>query len=152
MIPRRNLSELGALLKARRREKRMSLRALSDQIGVSFNTLSRVERGQVPSRASFQRIIDWLEIPAESFAELSDVDVSTPEVIARHLRSDSKLSSGAADQIAGLVEEMYHRLRAEQPTLAVHLRSSKTFTPAAGVLLSEILLEMRRTLERDLID
>ena len=35
-------SKLGAALKARRRAKRLTLRVLSAEIGVSFNTLSRV--------------------------------------------------------------------------------------------------------------
>jgi len=41
---------------------------------------------------------------------------------------------------------MYHSLVADHSALAVHLRSAKTFTPAAGALLSEILTEMRSKL------
>ena len=63
----------------------------------------------------------------------------TIEVIARHLRSDRSLSEEAASKIAKIVEEMYHRLATEDLRLAVHLRSAKTFTPAAGALLAEIL-------------
>lgn len=140
-----NAAELGAMLKSRRRAKRLTLRDLADEIDVSLNTLSRVERGYLPDLRNFQRIVDWLEVPAEIFLEPSRDELTTPEVIARHLRSDQRLSRDAASKIAGLVEDMYRNL-VEEPRLAVHLRSAKTFTPAAGVLLSEILSDMQAAL------
>lgn len=142
MTDQRNAAELGAMLKARRRAKRLTLRDLADQIDVSLNTLSRVERGYLPDLRNFQRIVDWLDVPAEMFLEPTSDELTTPEVIARHLRSDQRLSREAALRIAGLVEDMYHNL-VEEPRLAVHLRSARTFTPAAGVLLSEILADMQ---------
>lgn len=136
-------TKLGAALKARRRAKRLTLRDLSDEIGVSFNTLSRVERGHVPDLRNFQRIVDWLEMPAETFTH---GDVSTPEIIARHLRSDRRLSEDAASKIFAMVDEMYRKLAGERPALAIHLRSAKTFTPPAGALLAEILDDFQSTL------
>ena len=140
-----NALQLGAVLKATRRARRLTLRDLADQIGVSFNTLSRVERGHLPDRENFQRIVDWLEVPAERFHTPAD-EISTPEVIARHLRSDQRLTREAAAQIASLVEEMYHSLAGQRPRVAVHLRSARTFTPAAGVLLADILSDMQSAL------
>jgi transcriptional regulator with XRE-family HTH domain len=140
-----NAAELGAMLKSRRRAKRLTLRDLADEIDVSLNTLSRVERGYLPDLRNFQRIVDWLEVPAEIFLEPSGDELTTPAVIARHLRSDQRLSREAASKIAGLVEDMYRNL-VEEPKLAVHLRSAKTFTPAAGVLLSEMLSDMQAAL------
>lgn len=137
-------SKLGATLKARRRAKRMTLRDLSAEIGVSYNTLSRVERGHIPDLKNFQRIVDWLEMPAEAFTHAADVP--TTEVIARHLRSDNRLTEEAATKIASVVEEMYHSLVAERPPLAIRLRSAKTFTPAAGALLADILGDMQSAL------
>lgn len=137
-------SKLAAALKARRRAKRLTLRDLSAEIGVSFNTLSRVERGQIPDLKNFQRIVDWLEMPAEAFT--ASEALPTTEVIARHLRSDSRLTEAAATQIASVVEQMYHSLVGERPPLAIHLRSAKTFTPAAGALLAEILGDMQSAL------
>jgi transcriptional regulator with XRE-family HTH domain len=146
MNNRVNTPELGAMLKARRRTRRLTLRDLAAEIDVSLNTLSRVERGHLPDLKNFQRIVDWLEVPAELFLEPAGDDLSTPEVIARHLRSDLRLTDESASKIAGLVEEMYRKLVGEQPQVAVHLRSAKTFTPAAGVLLSEMLSEMQSAL------
>lgn len=132
------------MLKARRHQKRLSLRDVADQTGVSFNTLSRVERGHVPDLRNLRRIVEWLEVPVEMFLEPEEA--STPEVIARHLTSDRRLSPGAATKIAELVESMYRELVREQPTLAVHLRSARTFTPAAGAALAEILRDMQAAL------
>jgi transcriptional regulator with XRE-family HTH domain len=146
MSTQENIAQLGAMLKARRREKRLTLRDLADEIGVSLNTLSRVERGHLPDLKNFQRIVDWLGVPAEQFLETSGANVSTPDVIARHLHSDLLLSPEAATKIADFVEDMYRNLVAEQPRVAVHLRSAKMFTPAAGILLSEILAEMQSAL------
>jgi transcriptional regulator with XRE-family HTH domain len=147
--PRRHepeIANLGAILRARRREKRLSLRDLSDLIGVPPNTLSRVERGDVPDLKNFRRIVEWLELPAERFLDGAG-EVSTPEVIARHLRADRRLPEDAARQIMEMIEEMYHRLVGEQPTLSLHLRSAKTFTPGAGTLLADILSEMQSKLQ-----
>jgi transcriptional regulator with XRE-family HTH domain len=138
-----NAQELGAFLKATRRARRLTLRDLADQIDVSFNTLSRVERGHLPDLRNFQRIVDWLEVPAERFLEEPSDEISTPEVIARHLHSDQRLTREAAAKIAALVEEMYHSLAGERPPVAVHLRSARTFTPAAGILLADILSDMQ---------
>ncbi|MGH2830558.1 MAG: helix-turn-helix domain-containing protein, partial [Actinomycetota bacterium] len=140
-----NIANLGAILRARRLEKRLSLRDLSALIRVSLNTLSRVERGHIPDLKNFQRIVDWLDLPAETFS-MEPTGGTTPEVIARHLRSDRLLTAEAATRIAGLVEEMYHKLIGEQPPLALHLRAAKTFTPAAGALLADVLNEMRSNL------
>jgi transcriptional regulator with XRE-family HTH domain len=123
----------------------LTLRDLADEIDVSLNTLSRVERGYLPDLRNFQRIVDWLEVPAEMFLEPTSEEMTTPEIIARHLRSDRQLSREAALKIAALVEDMYHNLT-QEPRIAVHLRSAKTFTPAAGVLLSEILADIRAAL------
>jgi transcriptional regulator with XRE-family HTH domain len=136
-------SKLGAALKARRRAKRLTLRDLSDEIGVSFNTLSRVERGHIPDLKNFRRIVDWLEMPAEMFTH---EDVRTPEIIARHLRSDDRLSEDAASKLVTIVDEMYRKLAEERPVLAIHLRSAKTFTPAAGAVLADILADFQSTL------
>lgn len=144
LVPEPAISQLGQLLKARRRQKRLSLRDLADQIGVSSNTLSRVERGHVPDLRNLRLIADWLEVPVEVFID-SD-SPSTPEVIARHLASDKQLGPAAAARIASLVEDMYRSLISEQPRIEVHLRSARTFTPAAGAALADILADMQAAL------
>lgn len=148
-MPEPDRADLGAVLKARRREKHLSLRDLHEITGVSVNTLSRVERGHIPDLTNFRRIIDWLDEPAERFLEPAG-DASTPEVIARHLRADRRLSQDAATQLAGMVEEMYRKLIAQRPALELHLRAAKTFTPGAATLLADILGEIQSNLEASL--
>jgi transcriptional regulator with XRE-family HTH domain len=145
-MPEPPITSLGEVLKARRRAKRLSLRDLADQTGVSSNALSRVERGHVPDLKNFQRIIDWLEMPAEAFLE---VERSTPRAIARHLQWDRRLSSDSAGKITALVEEMYNKLALGEEPVAVHLRSAQMFTPRAGGLLGEMLAEMKVKLTAD---
>jgi len=142
------LSQLGVRLKARRREKRLSLRDLADQTGVSFNTLSRVERGHVPDLKNFRRIVDWLEIPPETFFAPDEAAPSTPQSIARHLLADKRLTDDAASKIAEMVTEMYGKL-AKEPLLAAHLRSAKTFTPEAGGKLAEVLADIQASIVND---
>src|SRR5579885_3355421 len=103
-----NPTHLGAALMARRRAKRLTLRDLAAEIGVSLNTLSRVERGFMPDLKNFQRIVDWLGVPAEMYLEPSADELSTPQVIARHVYSDPRLSSEAKAKIINVVETMYH--------------------------------------------
>ena len=141
---------LGSILRARRRQRRFSLRDLSTEIGVSVNTLSRVERGHVPDLKNFHKIVNWLDVPADSLLVAEARSTSTPEIIARHLRSDRTLSEEAASQIARMVEEMYSNLATEDRHFTVHLRSARTFTPAAGALLAEILDEMHSELDKSL--
>ena len=145
-MPEPNTTDLGAVLRAKRRERHLSLRDLHEHTGVSVNTLSRVERGHVPDLKNFQRILEWLDEPAERFLEPTTT-TSTPAVIARHLRADRQLSTEAANKLTSMVEEMYRQLVGERPTLALHLRSAKTFTPGAGALLADILGEMQSNLQ-----
>jgi transcriptional regulator with XRE-family HTH domain len=119
---------------------------LADETGVSFNTLSRVERGHIPDLKNFHRIADWLGMPPEAFLPTSDETPSTTSVVARHLMADRRLLPDAAAQIAAVVDEMYNKLALKQPAVAVHLRSAKTFTPAAGAMLAEVLGEMQQNL------
>jgi transcriptional regulator with XRE-family HTH domain len=150
-VPEPDTANLGAVLRARRRKKHLSLRDLHELTGVSVNTLSRVERGHFPDLKNFRRIVNWLDEPAERFLEPA-AQTSTPEVIARHLRADRRLTEDAAAQLAGVVEEMYRKLVAQRPTLALHLRSAKTFTPGAATLLADILGEMQSNIEASLCE
>lgn len=138
---------LGARLKTERRKQRLSLRDLADETGISFNTLSRVERGYLPDLKNYQKIVDWLGVPADTFLDLDSTEsLNTPDVIARHLRSDTRLDPSATAKIVAVVQEMYAKLVSERPVLAVHMRSAKTFTPEAGTLLARMLSQMQQKL------
>lgn len=145
-----NRPQLGPTLRAARRRQHMSLRDLADLTGVSLNTLSRVERGQMPDLKNYQRIVEWLEVPADTFLDTDEQGASpaTLDLVLRHFRSDAALTPQAVDQLSATVSEMYRRLTA-QPRLAVHMRSARMFSPVAGTLLAQILGDMQATLESE---
>ncbi len=144
MTPDERPSKLGAMLRAQRKASQLSLRDLSDLIGVSFNTLSRVERGQIPDFKNFNLIVDWLGVPASNFLDAEANTSGTPELIARHLRADPNLPADAVQKITEIVSDMYRQL--SRPQLALHLRAHKAFLPEAGNLLGEVLDDMQATL------
>lgn len=140
---------LGEALRTERRRRRLSLRDLADEIGISFNTLSRVERGHLPELKNYERIVRWLGAPGQSLFEVSGQEPSTPELIAKHLYTDSRLDPEAASELMALIQDMYATLAKPKPAFAVHLRSSQTFLPEAGNLLAEALEDMHATLAQE---
>ena len=138
--------ELGESLRAERRRRRMSLRDLADEIGVGFNTLSRVERGQVPTLRNYELIVRWLSAPGGTLFEPPGKETSMPELIARHVYTDSRLDTEAAGKMMQLIQDLYSTLATPAPSFAVHLRSSQTFLPEVGTLLSSALDDMHAAL------
>lgn len=122
------------------------MRDLADEIDISFNTLSRVERGHLPELKNYERIVKWLGAPGQSLFEVPGQEPSTPELIAKHLYTDSRLDAEAASKIMALLHDMYAALAMPKPAFAVHLRSSQTFLPEAGNLLATALEDMHTAL------
>lgn len=58
------LDILPVLLREGRRSRRLTLRAASEQSGVGFNTIFRVENGNECSVTNAIRILRWLDLPA----------------------------------------------------------------------------------------
>lgn len=144
-----DIDELGELIKARRSRDQLSLRKAAEQAEVSFNTLSRVERGQVPDLQTFHRIVSWLGIdPARFFGPRRTEFQPTPRIIADHLRHDPNLPPAAAEKIAALVKDLYSSL-VRLDTVAVHLRAARTFNPKAAEMLGSILGDIESALRLD---
>ena len=138
---------LGQALRSERRRRRMSLRDLADEIDVSFNTLSRVERGHLPDLTNYNRIVTWLSQPGLTLLGGNEASgSSTPELVAKQLYTDPRLKPEHANEIMSLVQAMYEQLAAPKPSFAVHLRSGQTFLPEAAGLLSAALTEMHSAL------
>jgi transcriptional regulator with XRE-family HTH domain len=111
-------SELATRLRARRRERALSLRDAAAEIGVSAATLSRVERGDyLPERDNLFTLLRWLGVPAAAPpapAEPHAPGAATMEAIELHLRADKDLSPADADTIAQMVRLAYDRLRTSE--------------------------------------
>lgn len=143
---RLDIGELGSLV--RRRRGALGLRQAAGEAGVSFNTLSRVERGHQPDMATFLRIVGWLGIDPARFFGPSEIRFDpTPDIVAQHLRHDPALSDEAARQIAELVRTMYTSLAKPPLELAFHLRAAHTFKPEAADLLADLLQEMQAKID-----
>ena len=141
------LGDLGSLVKERRAQERLSLRDAADQIGISFNTLARIEGGHIPDLEIFRRVIGWLGLPIASFfSDAETRSATTPEVIAQHLRADTALPTEAATRIAAIVQDLYAALAQPTRTTALHLRASRTFKPAAAQALADILRDIDASL------
>lgn len=113
-------SELATRLRARRRERALSLRDAAAEIGVSAATLSRVERGDyLPERDNLFTLLRWLGVAVPAAASPAPAEPHAPgaatmEAIELHLRADKELSSEDADTIAQMVRLAYERLRGSE--------------------------------------
>ena len=140
---------LGQLVRAERLKRgRLSLRAAAEEAEVPFNTLARVEKGDLPDLANFRRIVHWLGLAPERFFQPPRTRTeNTPELIAHHLARDPNLTDAAAEKIAGLVRELYANLAGADRQIRVHLRASATFKPEASRKLSSLLEQIQQKLE-----
>jgi transcriptional regulator with XRE-family HTH domain len=142
--------DLGRLLRERRRRDGLSLRQAAQDVGVSFNTLARIEKGHVPDLGTFQRIAEWVGVsPAAFFHPRRHRSESTPDIVANHLRADPALSDEAAQRIASIVSDLYSALARSTATTAIHLRSARALRADAAVRLADLILQMQCRLEQE---
>ena len=145
------LSDLGRLVVDERNRRGMSLREAASDTGIPFNTLARVEKGNVPDLPKFKRLVEWCGADINQFFELQEKVVATTDLIAEHLQADRNLPSEAAEQIAGIVCELYQVLVRPQ-VCAAHLRAAKTFRPDAARTLGMLLNDMNKALIEETTD
>ena len=146
------LNDLGRLVVAERSRRGMSLREAALAIGIPFNTLARVEKGHVPDLPKFKRLVEWCGADITQFFEIQERVTATTDIIAEHLRADRNLPTEAANQIAGIVSELYQTLARPQEIAAVHLRAAKTLRPDAARALGMLLNDMNEALIEELTD
>lgn len=121
MTENKNLARLGEIIKAKRQETGLGLRAAAEESGISASTLSRLERGigAAPDAETMTKLSEWLEASVDDllfggeakFKELEEL--STPEIIAVHLRADKNLSPETAEALAELFRAAYKQLAKE---------------------------------------
>ncbi len=143
------LPDLGRLLRERRRRDGLGLRKAAAEIGISFNSLARIERGRVPDVATFKRLAEWLGVSPAAFFEPQQERVTpTPAAIAAHLSADPALTEEAAERIAAIVEELYGTLARRDTAAAFHLRAARALRTDAAALLADLIETMQRALEQ----
>ena len=141
--------DLGHRVSLERKRRGMSLREAAVTTGVPFNTLARVERGHIPDLQKFKRLVEWCGLDVGAFFELQATTLSTTDLIAELLKSDRNLPNGAAEQITGIVVELYSALAQPREVSAVHLRSAKTFRMEAADVLGELLNDLYKALSEE---
>lgn len=126
MSTERNLVRLGALIFQKRQNDGIGLRTASQQSGLSPSTLSRLERGvgAPPDAEMMRKLSEWLNISVGEllFSEEEEKqegfekpeELSTPELIAVHLRADKKLSKETANALAELVRLAYAQFASKE--------------------------------------
>lgn len=68
-------------LKSRRKDLKLSLRALATQTGVSASSLSRIENHEIPDIETFGKLCGWLQIsPAYFFSQSVDEPIPFDDV------------------------------------------------------------------------
>lgn len=109
---------LGTRILSKRHAEGLGLRAAAEQSGVSPSTLSRLERGvgASPDAETMAKLSTWLNVSVGEllFGEEANFQnpagLTTPELIAVHLRTDKRLSSKTADALAELFRLAYEQL------------------------------------------
>lgn len=134
MSSRSALAQISALIKAKRRQDKLGLRAAADASGLSPSTLSRLERAvasSFPDANTLTKLAAWLDLSLEALLSGSPAPVpktaiaskankkppqskqkamdhlTTPEVIEVHLRADQSLSPETARALSRMFKTMY---------------------------------------------
>lgn len=95
-----NLQILGRKLVEKRSNR--GIREVSEEIGVSPSTLSRVENGHLPDLYNFRKICDWLKVDPSQVLGLNFSQNARPQV-AVHFRKKQELSPKTAKSLANMI-------------------------------------------------
>ena len=118
-MPRKPLDSLGAMVKAKRGERR--LREVAAEIGIGTATLMRVENGRIPDVGTFGKLCKWLHVDPGSFLGF------TPKSVGN--------TSQDAVPASGLI-------------LSAHFKAEQTPQPETVRALAQMLLLAARTQPR----
>lgn len=116
--------ELGRAVKRERERRKMGLRAVADETGVSASTLSRIENGTSnPDADNIARLTKWLKMPMERFMGARDDEQqpivyfpqeATPDIVEVHLRADRNLTPESASALAELFRVAYQQFSRQE--------------------------------------
>ena len=119
-----DLEKFGKRVREVRLEREATLREVSENTGVSIQTLSRIERGDANDVES-QRLLalaNWANLPLENFQDRDTMNLpravpkgaSTPDIVELHLRADKHLSGKTAELLAKMFRAAYREAAAEK--------------------------------------
>jgi transcriptional regulator with XRE-family HTH domain len=119
-----DLEKFGERLREVRKERGAPLRQVSDETGVSIQTLSRIERGDANEVESttLLGLALWAKLPLENFQNREKISLprtipkgaSTPDIVELHLRADRRLSGKTAELLAKMFRAAYREAASEK--------------------------------------
>lgn len=123
-----NVTALHAALDAARQAKQLSWRQLARELDLSPSTLSRLANGYNPDVNAFAVMVQWLNLPAETFIvsapdEYPSAGESEPEPelvaqLAPLLRARKDLDQEDIDHLEDLIGSAVRRFKAERASSA----------------------------------
>lgn len=143
-----DIKKLVAALKSKREEEGLSLRKLSAEIGVSFSTLARIERGDgEPDNNSALRIIEWLGNDAE------ELGLGFDNVAMVHFRAAKNVSSKTIECLLDAANHLKLRRHNQRGETKMHSTTgtAESDTHQQALSLSKTEMEqMAESLRSDL--
>lgn len=110
-----DIQKLATAVENKRRFLSLGLRAAAKEIGISYPTLSRVEKGSIPDLDTFFLLCTWLNVDAEEFISGGDKEELSEEKIIAHFRADRLLDPETIDLIEKMVRFAYNQRRCVSP-------------------------------------
>lgn len=109
-----DIDKLSTALKSKREALKLGLRAAADQIGISFPTLSRIEKGNVPDLETYLKLCDWMKVNSEEYIKGGSGDELNQEKIIAHFRADRQLDSETVDLVSKMIRFAYNQRKVKQ--------------------------------------
>lgn len=118
-----DLARFGERLREVRSERKLTLREVMKETGISIQTLSRIERGEageIESR-TLLKLATWAKQPLELFQAQQTTappraipkGTSTPDVVELYLRADKRLNPRTAELLAKMFRAAYVQAKSE---------------------------------------
>lgn len=112
-----NATALSRAVRVGRRERRVTLSTLADELGIDPDELKAIEAGRDAHVGSVLQVVAWLNVPFSTFLEGEvDSDRVDPglraERVAAYLRSDRDLKPESAEAIEQVLKAAYDRFAA----------------------------------------
>ena len=131
-------------LKKKRESEGLSIRALSERVGISFSTLARIERGEgEPDNNSTIRLVEWLGQDAQ------DAGLAFDSVALVHFRAAKNVRSKTVHCLLQAAEQLVRNNTTAHPTDQDFADTDSELTGAVALAKSE-MEEMAVDLREDL--
>ena len=139
-----DMPALVAALKKKREAEGLSIRALSERIGVSFSSLARIERGEgEPDNNSAIRIIEWLGDDAR------DAGLSFESVALVHFRAGKNVRAKTVHCLLKAADRIKTNHRSSGAEFLASQQTESELAPSIALSKTE-MEEMAQQLRKDL--